>query len=612
MEWFCSLILKISNLLNKTKKFYNNLFLRYKIVIAFSTMTILLLSTLGFASYRYSTGILKDESIAYTSRIIEQAVLNIDSYFEEINGKLQIAANNEILIDSLVRYSIDYQEQMESYRNFKKLLIQYNLYNFYMEDVIIVKNGFGVFNIRSSKIRSDFDFNSEKWYTNNARDFVKAIFISPHEHNYYYETPKSRYVISAIIPIKDSFKGANEELGVLIMDVNMNKIKSIFDKLELGNSGYVFILDEDKNIVFHKDTELISTKMKGKFMETVMKSPKGSLLDYLNDDKTLFIYQISSVTGWKIVAAISMSRIEQFVGKIKTITITMILFSLLFIILISYIISSRITKTISQLMVQMGEVSKGNYHGEVTVESNDEVGMLSKRYNDMVKELNILIKENFLVKLKQKDAELDALQSKMNPHFLYNTLQSIHSMAVLDRTKDIQNIIENLGELFDYVLYEHGNDVLIKDELRYLKSYLEIYKNRYNRRFDYSIEIDQRIENYIIPKLLLQPIVENALIHGLKDKPEGGHLKVSGDIEGCLICFCISDNGRGMTDKELEDTYNKIHAQNPWGKSVGLRNVYERIQLKYGDMGKFQIETKEREGTSIILKIPMESRENNG
>lgn len=611
MKRFCSLISKISNLLNKTKKVYSNLFLRDKIVIAFSMMTILLLSTLGFVSYRYSTSILKDESIAYTSRIIEQTVLNIDSYFEEINGKLQIVANNEILIDSLARYSIDYQEQVESYRNFKKLLIQYNLYNFYIEDVIIVKNGFGVYNIGLSKVRSDFDFKSAKWFTNNVRDVVKAIFISPHEHNYYYETPKSRYVISAIIPIRDSFKGANEELGVLLMEINMNKIKNVFDKLDLGNSGHVFMLDGDKNIVFHKNKELISTKMKGKFLETIINSPKGSLVDYLNDEKTLFIYQTSSVTGWKIVAGISMSRIEQHAGKIKLITIIMLLFGMLFIILISYIISSRITKTISRLMVQMDEVSKGNYHGEVAVESNDEVGMLSKRYNDMVKELNILIKENYLVKLKQKDAELNALQSKINPHFLYNTLQSIHSMAVLDRTQDIQKTIENLGELFDYVLYEHGNAVLIKDELRYLRSYLEIYKNRYNRRFDYSIDIDQRIENYIIPKLLLQPLVENALIHGLKDKPEGGYIKVCGEIEGDLVFFCISDNGRGMSDKELESTFKKIYAQNPWGKSIGLRNVYERIHLKYGDIGKFQIETKEREGTSIILKIPIQLRENN-
>ncbi|HEY0829205.1 MAG TPA: sensor histidine kinase [Bacilli bacterium] len=589
-------------IINNLVKLYKNLMLREKIAIFFSLMAIVLLVIQGSIIYSFSVGVIEKEMENGAKQTIEQVSLNIDSYFDLIKTITTITANNQTLIDTVENYFSSYVDQLDYNKNLQNILSQYTYMIPYIDNLIVVKNGKSIYD-KNNSIRKDFDFNKEDWFTNHVGHLIRVAFVGPHRHNYYYDHPPSTYVISAIIPVRDPLKGSKENAGALIFDIDINKINSIFDQLNLDRSQDIYILDSSGSIIAYKDDRLIATKFKADYLSHIIKNDKGTYIDRKGDQNLLVVYSTSAITGWKTVIATKMTNIGQVAESVRNTTVFTIIAAIFIAMAISIFISSKVTKSIFKLKNRMDQVSMGNYHSGVKVENNDEVGMLSRHFNKMVEELKKLINENYIVKIKQKEAELSALQAKINPHFLNNTLQSIHSMAVLNKTKDIENTIESLGKLFDYVLYESGETVLIRDEIRYLESYLQIQESRNSRRYEYKIDADKQIEHYKIPKLMLQPLVENALIHGLKMKLSGGLVKVSVHEEDDFVTFIVSDNGQGMSPEELERVNERLDQEQTHTKSMGLKNVYERIKLRYGEQGSFQIQTKQEEGTSIMIKI---------
>ncbi|MDG0810378.1 sensor histidine kinase [Cohnella rhizosphaerae] len=223
----------------------------------------------------------------------------------------------------------------------------------------------------------------------------------------------------------------------------------------------------------------------------------------------------------------------------------------------------------------------------------------------MVARLNQAINDNYIVKIKQKEAELSALQSKINPHFLNNTLQSLHAMAVLDKTREIETTIESLGSLFDYVLYETGDIVKAQEEMNYLESYLQIQQSRNSKRFEYAIEADAEAANCRMPKLLIQPIVENAILHGLGDSWSGGLIEVRLHYSAGRLEIRVTDNGKGMTAEQREHIDRLLRDEDTGSRSIGLKNVYDRLRLIHGSEGfTFGIESSPGEGTTILVGFP--------
>lgn len=590
-------------LLYNVKRLYGNLSLKGKIAIFFSLSGIVLLVVQGGVIYNYSTRTIENEMINSTRQTIEQVSLNIDSYFGELKTIIETTSSNKTLIEAVENYNSDFSKQLEYDQNLHNILDQYTYMIPYIEDVLVIKDGRAIYN-KNNSTRSDFNFDREEWYSRHLSEWVKATFVGPHMNNYYYSS-QPEYVISAIIPVRNVLEGSKKNVGALVFDIDINKINSIFGKLRLDDSQNAYIVDLAGNIISSKNYSLIGDKFDEISLEPVIKHDKGYFMEHVDNDNLLVVYSTSSNTGWKTVITTNMSKVDEVAGRVRMTTMVIICSAIIIAMILSTLISAQITKSISALKSKMDEVSKGNYKIDVQIEHKDEVGMLGEHFNNMVKELKKLINENYIVKIKQKDAELNALQAKINPHFLNNTLQAIHSMAVLKRTRDIETTIESLSKLFDYVLYESGKFVQVKDEICYLESYFKILKGN-NKRFQYVIHVDERAESLIIPKLLLQPLAENALVHGLQKKLSDGLISIMVADEGDRISFLVSDNGKGMTREELDKVYRIIHNEDLETNSIGLRNVYERLKLRYGKDAVFEIQTKPFEGTCITLKIPKE------
>lgn len=586
-----------------------NLLLKNKIAILFSILVTGMLVIQGNIFYSYSFGIVKNEVVSESKRTIEQVSLNIDTYFDFINTLAMNIATLDTMTEAVKNYNITNPKWVDYNSYIKSTLGQYSQTIQYAEDIIMVKGGISICD-KASAVRRDYNFEEQPWFVVDKGKQLKVTFSEPHPNNYYYDNTYEKYVISAMVPLRNWQETSKAQYGTLLFDIGIDKISNIFSEMNLSKSQNIYIIDSKGKVISNANSNLINTNLQLPFLNEILENEKGSFVKNSDGKDLLVVYSTSSITGWKTLITTNMTELETVSQRMRFITTIVVITGILIAIYLSAVISAKITKSISRLKNRIDEVSIGNYNVKVPVESNDEVGMLGKHFNSMVEELKKLIDENYIVRIKQKEAEISALQAKIQPHFLNNTLQQIHSMAVLGRTKAIETTIEMFSSLLDYVLYENRDLVLIKEELQYLECYLQIQCGS-NKRLSFSIYSDPALENHIMPKLLLQPLVENALIHGLSKRTSACVVEVSVRQEDGFVTFCTHDNGKGMSQEELEYVYGIIRDEGLNVKSIGLRNVYERLKLKYFEEGVFEIQTKEGEGTSILLKIPEKYMVNN-
>lgn len=316
-------------------------------------------------------------------------------------------------------------------------------------------------------------------------------------------------------------------------------------------------------------------------------------------------YSTSQVNGWKIVNLIRLIEMDKHLTELR-ITIWIIVAAILVsVTIISYFISIKITNPLRKFIGKLEIIGDGNFDERLPEEKNCyEINVLNKVFNRMMDRICRLISEVYTVKIKQKEAEFEALQAKINPHFLCNTLQSITSLAVLGQNSDIERVSVSLGNLLEYTVYEREEMVQVCKEMDYIRNYIAIQNIRYGNSINISYEIDKEIEELYILKLMLQPLVENALYHGLEKKSDDKRITVKAKMENGIVLFEIEDNGIGMNEERLQEVKRRLCGKETQGKSIGLANVHERIQLKFGAEYGVEIYSEYGCGTRVEIRIP--------
>lgn len=278
-------------------------------------------------------------------------------------------------------------------------------------------------------------------------------------------------------------------------------------------------------------------------------------------------------------------------------------------------ISNVITKPLNQLTVAMGKFRKGDFTQKIPVNTRDELGVVAECFNVMVEDIKTLIDTNYVMALHEKESELNALQAQINPHFLYNTLDALYWRAIDCDNEEIGEDILALSDLFRLVLGQGKGIITVKEEENLIETYLHIQKMRFSKKLDYRISMEPAIENARIPKLILQPFIENAIVHGF----ENSGTKCLITVEGAMIEkdkeyieFRISDTGRGMTKEQLDEIWNVENSKRYASQRIGhyaINNVRERLELKYREDFNFQIQSEVGKGTIVSIIIPYECKE---
>lgn len=586
-----------------------NLLFRFKsirstMIFFFSMIIVIALLVFLIISLNYTQERITENSKEYTMQLIEQVDGDIDSYIDYMENISRLISKNKDVIDYL--YDEDCtEEELEQIRG--RVISQFKTISDARDDIyniaVLSDNGRNVINDGKDELNPYVDIDEMDWYVKARESNGVAVLSSSHVQNAIKDDYK--WVVTLSCGIQNPNTGEIE--GVLFVDLNYSAINNLCEGISLGSKGYVFIVDSDGRIVYHPRQTLLYSGLKSEKVEEVLKGNQVNFTTSEGEDSKLYTVYLSKKTGWTVVGVAYLS--ELMAGRDQT-QLAYLLTALLLITIsgmIAIILSGEITKPLKDLANSMKEVQEGHFeHAEVDILDNNEIGMLSNSFNIMTHKIKELMEENVLEQKLKRKSELKALQSQINPHFLYNTLDSIIWMSESGKNQEVVLMTSSLAKLLRQSISNEDEIVTINNEIGYTKSYLTIQKMRYKDKLEFEIDIDENVLKESIVKLVLQPLVENAIYHGIKYKDGKGLIKITGHRDGRDIVICIEDNGKGMEIDSLKHIFDKKeNSDNSSG--VGVNNVNNRLKLYYGSDYGLTYQSEINVGTIVEVRIPVSS-----
>ncbi|MEG0268604.1 MAG: histidine kinase [Carnobacterium sp.] len=432
----------------------------------------------------------------------------------------------------------------------------------------------------------------QRWFQKENEN-EQIIFFSPHVQNLFEKN--YQWVLSVTSPVTIQSKQY-----VLLIDYNFNSLGSYFNKVTIGKRGYSFIVDEKNELIYHPQQRIIQSNAKEENLDFI--SDKGDGV-YITEDKknTIALATIPS-TGWKIIGVSYLDdSLKEAVSEIKKNTLWIFLTVFSLIIVMSISVSRYIARPITNMVKVMSNVDANRFDVYTHENRFTEIQQLSGSYNhliDHVKELMIQVKEE---QVELRKSEMNVLQAQINPHFLYNTLESILWMSERGNNKGASEMVAALGKLLRISLNEGGDFIPISQEIAHAQSYLTIQQIRYQNQFHYSIEADESVLTSVTIKIIIQPFLENALYHGIERMVDEGNITIKVKDKGDKILIQIKDDGIGMSPEVLQKIEDGKDSQKG---GIGIRNVHQRIQMYFGKNYGVEIESELDVGTTINIWLP--------
>ncbi len=515
------------------------------------------------------------------------AITNESSYLAKTLEDITDLAKSISEHDSTIKYLVN--NDLESEREFK------NINEFVLESnssitsiVIVKENGEVIPKNCDLDITTSSSMKNEKWYKAAIKSNNKPVLTSLRRQDF--ELDKNNWVISISQEIIDKTGG---HLGVLLIDIQYDFIEDYLSTIDLGSQGYAFILTKSGEIVYHDDISYFADKEKVKKLVAICE-----LGDGYKSNMDLVTFKTNIVnTDWILVGLSSLDSLDVIKRQVIE-TIVFIGIVLLFLSIgVNVFIANRLSNPIKELENVMSSVESELVKVDVMPNGCFETESLSNHYNLLVDKIVALMNDIKSNERNLRDFELKALQSQINPHFLYNTLDTIIWMAEFGDHKKVISITKSLATFFRLSLNKGRELVSLKDELEHIKQYLLIQKERYEDKLSYSFEIEDCLLDVLIPKITLQPIIENAIYHGIRELDSDGMIRILVHKSNEKVIISITDNGVGFNSKDVTSSNNKLGG-------VGLRNVDDRLKLYYGDNYGLEIESSSLTGTSVKVIIP--------
>lgn len=338
----------------------------------------------------------------------------------------------------------------------------------------------------------------------------------------------------------------------------------------------------------------------------ILRKQDKAVYDMLNSTQAFYYVGDEMPNCWTLVQTVSVKEFYKNMKRRIIITALVVLAMLGISLLFVWIATLRIAKPTRELLESMKTLGKENRYPRVKVITQDEIGMIGTEYNRMAENIETLIEKVYKMELAQKQAELEFLQMQINPHFLYNALDTISWKALGEGNTDVSEMSIALAELLRATIKKESF-ISLKEEMSTVKDYLYIQEQRFGDKISVDYQIDENLEDYQVPNFILQPLIENAIIHGLEPKVEKGKLLLRIKKQGEKLYFLIADDGVGMSEREIEILYEQCE-ENDTSKSIGIKNVYRRLILYYGENSRLYIKSKKNKGTEIRFSIPLQEK----
>lgn len=570
--------------MKKVLEWINDIKLRHKLLLFYSGFCLMPVFVLFMFSFYQMKSI-----------ISEKEKTNLKSYLYQSVAAMESSLEVYVNLSDYIAYDRNLQKALESeyespYDQFVQVTevmdsIALSLKNFHTDikkvtiytDNAMIKNGTTVAPLSEIK--------NKTWYP--------SVLLT---HGlYWYVDTEARNVIAARTMPVETISG---NPCILYIEIDYDKLFAPYEQTLASEYG-VYITDKAGQVIY--STSRFSEENSddalsyGRFIEEQVKEAKSDYTIISQDssdisDWVIWLYQPKGVAG----------REMQPVRTMTILTVLLCLIGLLF----AYFVIKRLSRRIENLTENMQEVEQGNFEIQVTSGARDEIGLLYRGFGNMLKQIQMLIKEVYVSKIVQKELEMKALQAQINPHFLYNTLSLINWKALTAGEEDISKMTLAMSTFYRTALNKGKNTLSVEDELKNTKAYLEIQSMIHDNDFDYEIIVEPEILGYESLNLILQPFVENAIAHGIERKTDGerGRITIRGWSKDDCVWFSVEDNGEGMS----RQTASQILTMD--SKGYGVRNINERIQLFYGEEYKVEVESELGKGTKMILHFPINNK----
>lgn len=592
--------MRFIRLLDFRKSIHSKIFFTFILIILLPSIII------GVSSYYISVNILTQKVSSSFSETVLYLKKNVEIQLKQIAQISDYVFLDNDIKEAILKKHTEPRKSIEAEERVQKKFENYLIANIFY-NVKVVKiyglNGFEFsFGDNGELINLDNNrITNSQWYKEVLGDNASTLWVGIHESFLKDRGVNSKYSISLFRVIKDRYYKRN--IGVMYVSIQPEVFSNLTGDLNINTRSDIYILDNHNHVVNN-----FGSKANIKEVTSIVENNNGeNKKEYFVEEdkknkKMYFCYYVNDF-DWKVVGVIPISELAGDNKMIFNVTVVAFLMSFLFSGMIWYFISSSIVGPVKKLTQATKYVRDGNFDIQVQCSSKDELGILTNNFNYMIKKVNDLLKEVLDENIRKKDAEYKALQAQINPHFLYNTLNSIRWMAIIQNADNIKKVVDALGRLLRNSTSKIDQYITISEEIDNLKDYIYIQKIAYKNKFNIEWDIDEETLSYKCIKFILQPLVENAIFHGIEPKEQYGTIWISIKKQDRFIVFTVKDDGIGMTDEQIKSVLSVKNSEKNKFSGIGISNVDERIRMAYGsDCGLF-IESKEGEYTNTILKI---------
>lgn len=592
---------KTREILDKITHFLQKRSLQFTISLTFTAVSVVGMLIVGFSlSLRY-IGLSEKMISEDNTHMVNQVNLNLDTYLR-----------NMMRISDSMYYRVIKNADLstDNIGDAMSLLYETN------HDLLV---SIGVFSSTGkviaaeplAQLKPSAGVTGQSWFQNASQKIENSHFSTPHVQNLFVDPDNKYHWVVSLSRAVELTNAGSITKGVLLVDMNFSGIEQICKNVDMGESGYIYLTNRNGELIYHPRQQLIYSNLMQENNIAAAHYDDGSHSETFQGQRRMVTVKTVGYTGWKIIAVTSMQDIASNYQQLRIFAWFFIFFSIFLMVFLNLFLSSRIANPIKELEHSVQDLDKGNLSSvDIAISGSYEVQHLGKTIRSMVDQLHKLMDDIVAEQESKRKSELDALQSQINPHFLYNTLDSIIWMIENERYDGAVTMVTALARLFRISLSKGKNIISVADELEHVRNYLTIQKMRYKNKFVYEIDAEPEMLQYATIKLIVQPLVENAIYHGMEFMSGDGEIKIHAYRKEDSLYIDIIDNGLGMPQKQADAllTEEAPRARGK-GSGIGLKNVQERIQLYFGKDYGLAIYSEPDEGTTARIHLPLKTLE---
>ena len=571
--------------------------IRYTIFIYFTVSALVAMLLGGVALYEQMSRQLAATVQEESQAVLSQVNRSVDSYLRTIMK----------LSDSLYYGVIKNADLWTEEVNDQITLLYDNNKDSIANIALFSQEGELLEAVPAARIKTGFDVTQEEWFDNTLERTDNLHFTTPHVQ-YIFDNKEQQYrwVITLTRAVEITH-GTSTEQGILLIDIRYSSLQQILEDISIGNQGYLYMIGSDGELIYHPQMQLIETGQMSENISAAIEYRDGNYHEeYKGESRNVSVKSVG-YTGWKLLSVTPEKGLSLSNLKMRLFVAFVAAAFLFVLVMINAFISSRITNPIQELEKSVNAIEAGELDTEVYTGGSYEIEHLGRSIGDMAKRIKALMQDIVAEHESKRKSEFDTLQSQINPHFLYNTLDIIVWMIENERRQEAVKVVTALARFFRISLSKGKSIITVRDELEHVRNYLTIQQMRFKNKFIYEIEAGEDVMDLACLKLMLQPLVENAIYHGMEFMDGDGEIHVRVKKEQGELWLEVCDNGLGMTAEQVEDLLSeKPQASSRRGSGIGVKNVNERIRLYFGEAYGLVIESEPDEGTVIRCHLPAE------